>query len=61
MTEQRKPPRITHNGGAKAVMQDVASYKETLALLKILELGNREIEQGRVKPLTAVARRLRGA
>ena len=62
LTEQRKPLVITQNGEARAVMQDVASYEETqetLALLKILALGSREVEEGRVKPLVAVARRLR--
>ena len=62
LTEQRKPLVITQNGEARAVMQDVASYEETqetLALLKILALGNREVEAGKVKPLAAVARRLR--
>jgi hypothetical protein len=33
--------------------------KETLALLKILALGNREIEAGKVKPITEVVNRLR--
>lgn len=40
---------ITQNGEAKLVVMDVQSYEEqaqTLALLKILALGNREIEQG---------------
>ena len=53
---------ITQNGEAKAVMQDVASYEntqETLALLKVLALGNREIDAGKVKPLAAVVKRLR--
>ncbi len=62
LAEERKPLVITQNGEAKAVMQDVASYEETqesLALLKILALGSREIEAGRVKPLSSVARRLR--
>ena len=62
LTEQRKPLVITQNGEAKAVIQDVASYEETqetLALLKILALGNHEVEEGRVKPLAAVVRRLR--
>lgn len=60
--EQREPLVITQNGEAKAVLQDVASYEETqevLALLKILALGNREIEDGKVKPVAAVVRRLR--
>jgi prevent-host-death family protein len=63
LAEQRQPLVITQNGEAKAVIQDVASYEqtqETLALLKILALGNRQLEEGRVKPLAEVATRLRG-
>ena len=44
------------------MIQDIASYEETqetLALLKILALSNREVEEGRVKPLAEVVRRLR--
>lgn len=62
LTEERQPMVITQNGEAKAVLQDVASYEETqetLALLKILALGNREIEEGKVKPVAKVAARLR--
>lgn len=62
LTEKREPLIITQNGEAKAVMQDVASYdetQETLALLKILALGNREIEEGKVKPIAEVVNRLR--
>ena len=33
--------------------------QETLALLKILALGNREIEAGKVKPIAEIARRFR--
>jgi prevent-host-death family protein len=63
LTEQRKPLVITQNGEAKAVIQDVASYEETqetLALLKILALGNRQVEQGKVKPVGEVVKRLTG-
>ena len=63
LAEQRKPMIITQNGEAKAVIQDVASYEETqdtLALLKILALGNRQIEEGRVAPIADVVKRLRG-
>lgn len=63
LAEKREPLVITQNGEAKAVIQDVASYEETqetLALLKILALGNQEIEQGRVKPAAEVIARLRG-
>ena len=44
---------ITQNGEAKLVVMDVKSYEEqeeTLALLKILALGNREIEKRRFRP-----------
>ncbi|MDF1536528.1 MAG: type II toxin-antitoxin system Phd/YefM family antitoxin, partial [bacterium] len=49
--EKREPLIITQNGEAKVVIQDVQSYdqnQETLALLKILALGNRQVEEGRV-------------
>lgn len=62
LTEGRRPLIITQNGEAKAVIQDVASYEETqetLALLKILALGNAEIEAGKVKPVGEVVARLR--
>jgi len=62
LTDQRQPMVITQNGEAKAVIQDVASYEqtqETLALLKILALGNQEVAQGRVKPLANVVKRIR--
>lgn len=53
LEEIGEPMIITKNGEAKAVVQDIVSYErtqETLALLKILALGNREIEQGRTRP-----------
>ncbi len=62
LAETREPLVITQNGEARAVMQDVASYdetQETLALLKILALGNREIEAGKLKPVAEVVKRLR--
>ncbi len=62
LAEQREPMVITQNGEAKAVIQDVASYEETqeiLALLKILALGNQEIEAGKVKAVGDVVARLR--
>jgi prevent-host-death family protein len=63
LSEQRQPLVITQNGEAKAVIQDVGSYEdtqETLALLKILALGNQQVLEGRVKPVTEVVARLRG-
>lgn len=52
LAENREPLIITQNGEAKAILQDVVSYnetQETLALLKILALGNREIGEGKIK------------
>jgi prevent-host-death family protein len=62
LTECREPMVITQNGEAKAVLQDVVSFEQTqeaLALLKILALGNREIEEGKTKPVADVVKRLR--
>ena len=60
--EQREPLVITQNGEAKAVLQDVASFEETqetLAMLKILALGNQDVAAGKVKPAADVVTRLR--
>jgi prevent-host-death family protein len=62
LAEEREPMVITQNGEAKAVLQDVASFEQTqatLALLKILALGNQELAEGRVKPAAEVVARLR--
>lgn len=45
---------ITQNGKAKAVLQDIETYEKTqeaLALLKVMELGKRQVKDGKVKPL----------
>ena len=63
LAQQREPMVITQNGETKAVLQDVASFEETqetLALLKILALGNRDVAAGKVKPVDDVVARLRG-
>lgn len=60
--EQRQPLVITQNGEAKIVIQDIESYEqiqETLALLKILALGNRQVETGKVQSASAAIKRLR--
>ena len=63
LTERREPILITQNGQAKAVLQDVISFEQTeqtLALLKILALGARDTEAGRLRPLRDVVGDLRG-
>ena len=62
LTRQRQPLVITQNGEAKAVLQDVVSFKATqatLALLKILALGQQQVAQGKVRAVASVAQRLR--
>jgi prevent-host-death family protein len=62
LSEGDEPMIITQNGEATAVVQDIVSYEqtqETLALLKILALGEQEIKQGRVTPASEVFARLR--
>ena len=62
LAEQREPMVITQNGEAKAVLQDVASFEETqetLAMLKILALGNQDVAVGKVQPVADVVARLR--
>ena len=62
LAENREPLVITQNGEAKAVLQDVASFEETqvtLALLKILAIGQQDVEEGRIKPVADVVARLR--
>ncbi len=61
--EQGEPLVITQNGEAKAVIQDIGSYEKTqeiLALLKILALGNRQIEAGRCTDAAVAIEKIRG-
>ncbi|MFM8901726.1 MAG: type II toxin-antitoxin system Phd/YefM family antitoxin [Burkholderiales bacterium] len=62
LSAQRQPVVITQNGEAKAVLLDVVSFEETqetLALLKILALGNGQVAAGQVTPVGEVVARLR--
>jgi prevent-host-death family protein len=54
VTETRTPIIITQNGEATAVLQDIASYEEiqeSMALLKILALSQKDVDAGRVVPV----------
>jgi prevent-host-death family protein len=60
--EGAAPLIITQNGKAKAVLQDMGSYEatqETLALLKLLALGQDEIASDRTRPVEGLAGRIR--
>ena len=53
ITQTRTPIIITQNGEATAVLQDIASYEEiqeSLALLKILAISRKDVEEGRIEP-----------
>ena len=57
LAESREPLLITQNGEAKLVVMDVQSYEEqveTMALLKLLALGNKEIEAGEFRAASDV-------
>ena len=57
-----EPLVITQNGEAKAILQDIDSFEktqETMALLKMLALGNRQIDAGRVTQAADAIARLR--
>jgi prevent-host-death family protein len=60
--KKQEPLIITQNGEAKVVIQDIESYEQTqeaLAMLKILALGNRQIEEGKVQDSAEVIDRVR--
>lgn len=62
IADQREPIVITQNGEHKSVLQDIASFEqtqETLALLELLAMSNRDIEAGHSKPAHAVIARLK--
>lgn len=61
--ESGAPMVITQNGQAKAVLQDAHSHaqtQETLALLKILALGQKKVADGKVMSLEEAFARARG-
>ena len=62
LTEVGEPMIITQNGEAKAVVQDIVSYEktqETLALLKVLALGEQQVKEGKTVSASVAMRRYR--
>ena len=62
LAAEREPVLITQNGEAKAVLQDVVSFEATqelLALLKLLAMGDKEIEAGQTEAADTVIASLR--
>jgi prevent-host-death family protein len=58
ITEEREPIIITQNGEVRAVLVDIHSYEEmmneTQALLKVLAIAEKEIENGDTVPIEEV-------
>lgn len=53
VVNSRHPVIVTQNGEAKVIIEDLREYErthETLALLKLVALGRREVEAGQIKP-----------
>ncbi|NOY60938.1 MAG: type II toxin-antitoxin system Phd/YefM family antitoxin [Calditrichaeota bacterium] len=53
VVDNNKTMIITQNGEAKVILQDVRSYEqlqESLALLKVLALSNKNLNEGNFKP-----------
>jgi prevent-host-death family protein len=62
LRENHETMIITQNGEATVILQDIESYERTqqsLALLKILALGNQQIEKGQTETASSVIKRLR--
>ena len=60
--EVGEPMIITQNGEATAIVQDIVSYEktqETLALLKILALGEQQVKEGKTVPAAKALKRFR--
>ena len=54
VAEGRRTMVITQHGEARAVLQDITSYEQTqesLALLKMLAMSSKSIQEGRSKSL----------
>lgn len=62
LDEGGPPIVITKNGEAKAVVMSVYEYEqtqETLALLKILSIAEKNIEEGKTRPAREVIEEIR--
>jgi prevent-host-death family protein len=62
IAEEREPIIITQNGEARAVLMDVYSYEEmqeSMALMQILAIGDKQVKRGKTYPLQDVVRDIR--
>ena len=62
ISKTHKKVIITHNGEAKAVLQDIESYEElqeSLAMLKILAISTKSMLEGKGKPVKQAFKEIR--
>ncbi|WDZ81904.1 type II toxin-antitoxin system Phd/YefM family antitoxin (plasmid) [Ensifer adhaerens] len=62
LAENREPVVLTVHGEARAVLQDVTVYEETqetIALLKVLALTNKQVEAGKFDRASESFKRIR--
>ena len=62
LAENREPVVLTVHGEARAVLQDVTVYEETqetIALLKVLALTNKQVEAGKFDRASEAFKRIR--
>jgi prevent-host-death family protein len=62
ISDTRNPVVITLNGEARAVLQDITEYEKdraSMALLKILAMGRKNIEEGKYQSAAAAFRAVR--
>jgi prevent-host-death family protein len=62
VNERRNPIIITQNGEAKAVLMDINTYQDNedaFALLCLLKLAEKDVEEGNVKDSKEVFKELR--
>jgi len=62
VNERKTPIIITQNGEAKAVLLDIETYQDTedaFALMKILKIAEKDVENGKIKKADDVFKELR--
>jgi prevent-host-death family protein len=62
LNKDREPIIITQNGEARAVLLDIHTYEqsqESLALLQILALGKKQVQEGKTHPLSEAIGKIR--
>ena len=62
VTNNQKTMIITQNGEAKVILQDIKLYEKTqesLALLKILAMSNKNLNDGKVKSIDLIFKNVR--